>query len=226
MNGDYQEVEKIGLFDAVVKKVGKRYGEGASKLNGVMTQWWLGVRDEVQKEVRKESGKVEELAANAQADLGVDYASLEGVTTHDWTRYHELKRTAAMYVKQYQAIIDGEHAQSPVDPLPDAIWKLQAELSEIVPSFETNLAKVRDDRLSMFIGRPPKDTTPEDCSDQLPVTGVPGARIPEESGDPRILGRGKEEIFSALSRASPMEATEQTESNGSVGENERISCEP
>ncbi len=85
MNGDYQGAEKIGLFDAVVKKVEKRNGEGVGKLSGVITQWRLGVGDEVQKEVRKQGGKVEDAAGNAQADLGVDYASLEGVTTHDWT---------------------------------------------------------------------------------------------------------------------------------------------
>ena len=85
VNGDYNGAEKIGLFDAVVKKVEKRYGEGASKLSSVIAQWWAGVRDEVQKEARKESGRVVDMAGTAQADLGVDYARLEGVTIHDWT---------------------------------------------------------------------------------------------------------------------------------------------
>jgi hypothetical protein len=32
-----------------------------------------------------------EIADEAQADLGMDYAWLEDVSTHDWTRYHKLK---------------------------------------------------------------------------------------------------------------------------------------
>jgi hypothetical protein len=34
---------------------------------------------------------LDEIANEAQADLGMDYAWLDDVTTHDWTRYHKLK---------------------------------------------------------------------------------------------------------------------------------------
>ena len=35
--------------------------------------------------------RLRELADEAQADIGMDYAWLDDVTTHDWTRYHKLK---------------------------------------------------------------------------------------------------------------------------------------
>ena len=52
----------------------------------------------------------------------------------------------------------GEHTQSPVDPLPEAIGKLQEGLLEVVSSFEANLIKARDDGFGMFVSRSSKDT--------------------------------------------------------------------
>ena len=34
---------------------------------------------------------LEDIANEAQADLGMEYAWLDDVSTHDWTRYHKLK---------------------------------------------------------------------------------------------------------------------------------------
>ena len=109
-----------------------------------------------------------------------------------------------------------------MDPLPEAVRKLQAELLEIVSSFEANLAKARDDGLGRFVSRPHKDTILEEDPS---VTGSPGAHAPEESSDPRILRRGKEEVFSALGRASATEVTGRTGPSGATEENEQGSSE-
>jgi hypothetical protein len=34
---------------------------------------------------------IDKLADEAQADVGMDYAWLDDVSTDDWTRYHKLK---------------------------------------------------------------------------------------------------------------------------------------
>lgn len=36
---------------------------------------------------------LDKLSDDAQADLGMDYAWLDDVTTQDWVRYHDLKRS-------------------------------------------------------------------------------------------------------------------------------------
>ena len=38
--------------------------------------------------------RVEKFADDAQADLGMDYAWLDDVSVKDWTRYHDLGRSA------------------------------------------------------------------------------------------------------------------------------------
>ncbi|KAF8329484.1 uncharacterized protein EI90DRAFT_3062791 [Cantharellus anzutake] len=181
MNGHYHGAEKIGLFDAVVRKVEKRYGEGAKRLSDAIAEWWAEVRNEAQGEVKKEGGKVEDVAGDAQADLGMDYAWLEDVTTHDWTRYHDLKRYAKEYENQYQAILDGEHPQSPVDPLPDVLQKLRDELLEIVSVFEKALVKARDDGFGMFVSGAPKDTEPTSSpNDQASSESSPYEYVTEQ----------------------------------------------
>ena len=37
--------------------------------------------------------RLEKFADGAQTDLGMDYAWLDDVTVHDWTRYHDLTRS-------------------------------------------------------------------------------------------------------------------------------------
>ena len=37
--------------------------------------------------------RIEKFGDDAQADLGMDYAWLDDVTVHDWTRYHDLGRS-------------------------------------------------------------------------------------------------------------------------------------
>ena len=40
--------------------------------------------------------EVKDLAERGQADIGLDYAWLDGVTVADWTRYHDLLTSTSM----------------------------------------------------------------------------------------------------------------------------------
>jgi hypothetical protein len=81
----YSHSERINIFSSVTNKVETRYVEGASTLSDKIAVWWTSVRDEVVKTAEDAGVNVEDLATDAQADVGMDYAWLDDVKTSDWT---------------------------------------------------------------------------------------------------------------------------------------------
>lgn len=96
MSGQSGGAEKVGIFEAVADKVEARYTDAAKALSDKIAQWWVTIREEVEAEAERFATPISNLAAEAQNDLGMDYAWLDDVTANDWT-----VRDLSIFIKTY-----------------------------------------------------------------------------------------------------------------------------
>jgi len=202
------EKEKVKIWENVVNKVEKKFGERVDAAADHIRDWWS---DYVNKEVGQVNvigSEVEELATRAQADLGMDYAWLRDVTYEDWQRYHKLLDTSKKFAGLYLSMQNGTHKTAPPNPLIDVMEALQEEVDDMVLGFEANLTRVKNEALGMFSGIDIKmaKSTPETVAESepevsiLPIDPI-AAEIKDGEIPPVILSRGAEEVQAALSRA-------------------------
>ncbi|KAF9519492.1 hypothetical protein BS47DRAFT_1379281 [Hydnum rufescens UP504] len=197
----YSGEEKVALFDRVVGKVEERYGENATSLSNTVAQWWADVRDKVDEEAAKHFKPVEDIAGEAQADIGMDYAWLDDVTPADWRRYHDLMHTAQAYGEDYKALANGTHPDSPEDPLPSALADLQNDLQETLVAFFAELQRVHHAGLRQFAGTEADDSGSSSSNKEPVFSILPVADARKEFADAPFIGRDREEVLSALHRA-------------------------
>ncbi|KZT09852.1 uncharacterized protein LAESUDRAFT_722002 [Laetiporus sulphureus 93-53] len=216
--------EKRIMWGRVVDKVDQKFVERLGETEAVVNGWYAPVLDKELAEVRKIADAVRDIADRAQTDIGMDYAYLDDVTYNDWQRYHDLLRTSDNFTAQANAIQDGSDPSSPVNPLLKEIENLQSEVQDVVVGFETRLRRIkRTGERALGEGVKPEDSVPEDEEDEtisiLPIEDDEKVQTPADINiPPVVIGRSKEEVMDALSRAaaaeeaaiSSLQATEQT----------------
>ena len=107
-------------------------------------------------------------------------------------------------------IQNGSHPSPPINPVLAALQDLQNEVQDIVVGFETRLRRIRRNGERSFGGVPDTQEQPEDETISiLPIEDDTPKRTDEGESPappPVVIGRGAQEIVSALDRAAEQEA--------------------
>ncbi|KAG2011355.1 hypothetical protein CC2G_011486 [Coprinopsis cinerea AmutBmut pab1-1] len=146
-------------WTAVVDKVEAKFEKMVTDVQGEVHTWYLGVRGREAEIIEEAAESIKKLAERAQADIAMDYAWLEDVSTKDWANYHELMTTYEDFQQTALAIQNGTYVPSDIftpdtslqeaslapnyDPLIYALNNLQAEFDDIVTGFRLAVSKVK-----------------------------------------------------------------------------------
>ncbi|PVG02097.1 hypothetical protein CPB86DRAFT_39819 [Serendipita vermifera] len=171
------------MWDKVLERVQKKLNDRTIEVSTFLQNWF---RDVMQKEkalFEASAKSLDQLADEAQADIGMDYAWLDDVTTHDWTRYHGLKDSAKKWSEQLETIFNSTHpdmsentVQTEVIQVETAMMRVAADLNQALDQIkvkgeqffqgeaqpkaaDTGAAKVESEEPAPS---PPADTTTED----------------------------------------------------------------
>ncbi|KAF8199088.1 hypothetical protein BJ912DRAFT_1139908 [Pholiota molesta] len=140
----------------VLGKVEAKFGEKVQAVQGAVHAWFSSVREKEIQDTQASATRVKNLAEQAQADLGLDYAWLEDVTYADWQSYHDLMRAFETYQDTAHALQNGtsQSPPAPADPVLPALDALHRELEDVILGFSVALAPVRSQAAKLFSVRP------------------------------------------------------------------------
>ncbi|EKM50511.1 uncharacterized protein PHACADRAFT_263840 [Phanerochaete carnosa HHB-10118-sp] len=216
LRGESRTVEeKKTIWEKVVEKVDGKFTERLTQTEAVVNGWYLRVAEKELAEVRRLAGEVKDITDRAQADIGLDYAWLEDVTYRDWQRYHALERKSQEFLQHAMSVQNGSHPSPPINPVLVAIEDLQNEVEDVVVGFETRLRRIKRSGERAFGGAPEESESEvrDDHDDEtvsiLPIEDESYKRMEDEepvAAPPVVIGRGAEEVMSALDRAAEIEA--------------------
>ena len=169
----------------------------------------------------KATAPIQVLVERAQADIGLDYAWLDDVTTQDWQRYHDLMRRKSTPINicelafliqvpgsedfsgEATMLQNGTHASSPINPVTPAINDLRAEVEDIIVGFETRLRRIKRNGDRAFGNIRTDGQTEEDNEEPevsiLPID--PEEELVEDAIPPVVIGKSQEQVLEALGHA-------------------------
>ncbi|ORY32135.1 hypothetical protein BCR39DRAFT_587128 [Naematelia encephala] len=191
---DERVSKKLKTIKDRVEKTGKQY------------------EDEGKPVVRNAFEKLDALLGKEYILLQDQMARLDGVTQKDWQKFHSLKKASDGWKDKYMALHSGEAKdRALLDPsanIPRAVNNLKVELDDNFIGFRdqvNTLKRIAYDRIEAreAVGSETAKTTGSRVS-ILPIAeaGAAGA------GAAQIIGKGKEQILDAFSRASAAAAKE------------------
>ncbi|CAL1715216.1 unnamed protein product [Somion occarium] len=210
-----KEDEKRSMWARVVDKVDAKFAERLGQAENVVNSWYLEKLNKELEEVKRVSDIVRDIADRGQTDIGLDYAWLDDVTYQDWQRYHDLVRRSENFTAQAHAIQNGSHPSPPINPILTALSDLQIEVQDTVLGFETRLRRINRHGERSFGSKDGQDPIDDEIILDETVSILPiedeAHRAPAEGETPVdipqvIIGRGKEEVISALNRAAEQES--------------------
>jgi hypothetical protein len=115
-----------------------------------------------------------------------------------------LNAVSENFTEQATAIQKGSHSSPPINPVEDVLEELETEIEDIVSGFETRLQKLKHDGESAFSEHvDDTDTAGSTSEPEFSILPVPKDEVDSEgaTGDIQVVGRSKEEILDAFSRA-------------------------
>ncbi|KDQ50711.1 hypothetical protein JAAARDRAFT_41806 [Jaapia argillacea MUCL 33604] len=215
--------EKERLWQKVLDKVETKFEERVDKVEHLVKARHAGVKSREMQEIERITLQVKDLGERAQADVGMDYAWLDDVTTHDWTRYHDLIRMSENFTHQAVMIQDGTDPSAPSNSILPVLEDLESELNDIVTGFATRLRGLKrsGDRAFGPNGQQTAETVEHDsqkgthAEPQVSILPVPNpaSDADEELSEgkdlpPIFVGRGAQEVVDAMGRIDVLKQTE------------------
>ncbi|KIR33531.1 hypothetical protein I352_04300 [Cryptococcus deuterogattii MMRL2647] len=162
------------------------------------------VYDERKPVVKNQSDKLDAILGNDYQALAAKMSASDEFTVKDWDKYHEIRKVADSWKEKY--------AKIPEDPaLAKPFAELRLELDDIHEAFRTRIGILKRTALDRIEAREAieaskkkeKEKKPEPGKvSALPVAGEAGAAAADVAGAAGIIGKGKEQVMSALSAAS------------------------
>ncbi|CED84704.1 hypothetical protein [Phaffia rhodozyma] len=217
-----------------LEKAKERLNAKVDTVGENVVQWLAEVEGKETEAADAAGEKVDAVASEAASALGIIYAWLEDVTRHDWTRYHNLTRTAELWNELFvqHATQDGTHPllsssnssmASVVQTFRESLEDVQGGFSARVGIIKTN-AMLRADAAE----RKAKGLTE---ADEPTFSGLPIWDIISGGGEAiggaaeavassGIIGKSKEQIVEALRAAGSVlpAGSSQTETVEEEGE--------
>lgn len=205
---DRKEEEKKALWVRVVDKVDEKFTGRLRETEVVVNEWYALVADAELAEVMKATAPVRDLSERAQADIGIDYAWLDDVTTRDWERYHDLMRRGENFKEEAMMIQNGTHTSPPINPIIPAIADLRSEVEDIVIGFETRLRRIKRNGDRVFGGLSMDNNEKregDELGDEKPEVSIlpinPDDELIDEVIPPVVIGKSQEQVLEALGNA-------------------------
>ncbi|EJD07672.1 uncharacterized protein FOMMEDRAFT_16301 [Fomitiporia mediterranea MF3/22] len=202
--GGKPRAEQARLWDRVLEKVQAKFDERVDEVEETVNKWYQEeVLSKEGEEIEKASATVRNVADEAQADIGLDYAWLDDVTYLDWRRYHALLDTHQAFLDETLALANGSHENAFPNVVLDAFEDLQAEVRDITLGFETRMRRIKREGERAFAEEQPEAEQPEPEVSILPVPNDDQKEnaVLQEVAD-AIVGRSEEEVEAALNRAN------------------------
>jgi hypothetical protein len=129
-----------------------KFSDAVQKLQEQVNEWYSGMIKIEHQEIYEIKIKIKNMAEQAQANLGMDYAWLDGVTYLDWQRYHDLMRAFENFEQKAHAIQNGTSIEppSPPNPVIPVINDLLEEVQTVILGFNFALGNVRNTIPELF----------------------------------------------------------------------------
>ena len=153
--------------------------------------------------------RVEKFADDAQADLGMDYAWLDDVSVKDWTRYHDLGRSAfkrgfhtstfanilSVAAKRwgdiYRTVFSSEHPELSSNEVVLSLEKFQATLQEIAIGFDHVLGNLQRKAERIFKGDHDTEDAPGLGEEEVVISqGEVTEKAAQKEDEGPIMGLG------------------------------------
>ncbi|OXG47517.1 hypothetical protein J010_04703 [Cryptococcus neoformans] len=165
------------------------------------------VYDERKPIVKNQSDKLDAILGNDYQALAAKMSSSDKTTVKDWDKYHEVRKVADGWKEKY--------AKIPEDPaLAKPFAELRVELDDIHEAFRTRIGVLKRTAFDRIEAREAVKASKKEEEEKkekkhesgkvsiLPVAGEAGAAAAGVAGAAGIIGKGKEQVMSALSAAS------------------------
>lgn len=170
------------LWAKLVDKVHTKVETRIQATENVVEELWQGVQNLEQGIINRAHEPIHFVSEDAQAQLGMPLAWLEDVTPADWRRFHDMKEYVKGIRQKFVEMQEGEHPQSPADPIVALFKRTQADVQDILTGFEVQFNEIRRRGEASF---------------RQPETAARPAPPPSDTIIP-LIGRGKEEVEHAL----------------------------
>jgi hypothetical protein len=139
------------------------------------------------------------LADEAQADIGMDYAWLDDVTTNDWTRYHGLKDSKYLpvyiyshfinglcvaskkWAEQLEAIFNSKHPDMSENVIQTELMQVETAMMRVAADLKQALDGVRARGEHFFKGEDESKTTAAKVESEEPAPSPPADTTTEDT---------------------------------------------
>ncbi|KAL7409409.1 hypothetical protein BDY24DRAFT_219945 [Mrakia frigida] len=193
-------------IQAAVDKAGKRFSGKIEEVSEGVNGWLEGVESREEEIVQNSFEKVNNVASQATAELGMPYAWLDDVTVADWTRYHKLPQMALEWQDIYrQHAVSDSHPllSTPETDMEKLVKEFKEEVEELEDGFAARIGITKNNAILKADAEERKARgLSEDDEDEEPLFSIGG--IWGDAGDASeiILEKGKLQVLDALSSAS------------------------
>ncbi|TDL23998.1 hypothetical protein BD410DRAFT_786706 [Rickenella mellea] len=218
--------ERRVMWEQVLGKVEERFAKKTQSVEKAVNEWYGKLLEKEEKAIEDAAAPLKDLGLDGQADIGYDYAWLDDVTPVDWKRYHDLVRVHKDFLEHARTVQQGTHPSPPVNPVLPYLQELESDVNDVVVGFETRMRRIRREGARLFGG----EVEGDDGEEEEDIDGEEDESEPEsEAKDPEvsilpipkpdtqaahlplegiIIGRGEDEVLSALAKAEEPVAAE------------------
>ncbi|WWC90386.1 uncharacterized protein L201_005320 [Kwoniella dendrophila CBS 6074] len=164
------------------------------KIKSRLDQQKQKVLDQKSKIVNRQNDLIDKSLGEEYEDLAKQMSYIDGITTKDWDRYNEIKKLAETYKTKLNANIEDPAFTRPFS-------ELKTELNDFHESFRERVGILKRTALDRIKAREAMSAEPSRVS-ILPIKEAAGAAAAVAGvGAGGIIGKGKDQVLSALSAA-------------------------
>ncbi|WWC71253.1 uncharacterized protein I206_105206 [Kwoniella pini CBS 10737] len=162
------------------------------------------INDQSKVVVERQGGLIDKALGNEYEELAQQIKWIDGITTKDWDKYNDVKKAADSYKAKFVSTSDDPKIVKPFN-------ELRTELNDWHESFRERLGILRRTALDRIKAR--EAISSESSAEPsrvsiLPIKEAAGAAAAAAGvGAGGILGKGKEQVLSALSAAGSATTT-------------------
>ncbi|KIM33703.1 hypothetical protein M408DRAFT_18734 [Serendipita vermifera MAFF 305830] len=138
-----KDEETSSKWTKIVAKVQERLDKRTVETTSYLHNWYQDVMKKEKVVFEASADKLDKLADEGQADIGMDYAWLDDVSTDDWTRYHQLKRDAKGWIEQFETIYNATHVDMQENIVVNELMQVETAMMRVAADLNQALDQVR-----------------------------------------------------------------------------------
>ncbi|KAG8821475.1 hypothetical protein FRC19_007736 [Serendipita sp. 401] len=172
-------------WEEIVRKVQKKLDEQTIETTTYLKNWYESVMRKEKPMYQEAAQRMNQLAGEAQDDLGMDYAWLDDVSVDDWTRYHGLKDAAKKWTDEFETVFNSTHIEMLQDPVPTELLQVETAMIRVAADLNKLLDEAKERGDKWLTGGPETISVPAtpSASSAASVETEPPAPSPLDEDD-------------------------------------------